>query len=118
MVRSKVVVSPFGWGEINIRDFECFALGSLLVKPSMAHLETYPKFFVEHETYVPYRWDCSDLHEKIDEITQNYSRYLCIARAAQQRLKSALETRESKEEFVQQVHRIVHEALSNAESGR
>jgi spore maturation protein CgeB len=57
-------VSPFGWGELCYRDFEAACLGTLLIKPSVAHLRTEPDVFVENETYVPVRWDLSDLEEK------------------------------------------------------
>ncbi|MDY6936576.1 MAG: glycosyltransferase [Cyanobacteriota bacterium] len=62
--QSRIVFSPFGWGETCWRDFEAICNDSLLVKPSMAHLDTQPNIFVENETYVPVRWDFADLEEK------------------------------------------------------
>lgn len=38
--------------------------GSLLVKPDMSHVETDPDIFKPFETYVPVRWNFSDLHER------------------------------------------------------
>jgi hypothetical protein len=64
MALSRIVFSPFGWGEVCYRDYEAVALGALLVKPSMDHLVTSPNIFVPNETYVPVRWDLSDLAEK------------------------------------------------------
>lgn len=61
---SKIVVSPFGWGEVCWRDFEAIACGCLLIKPSMEHLETYPFRYEDGETYVSVRWDLADLEEK------------------------------------------------------
>ncbi len=66
MIRSKIVVSPFGWGEVCFRDYEAVCCGALLVKPSMSHLETSPNIFVEGETYVPIKWDLSNLVEKCE----------------------------------------------------
>lgn len=63
LYRSKIVVSPFGWGEICYRDFEAVVSGSLLVKPSMEHLQTSPDIYEPGTTYVPVRWDLSDLAE-------------------------------------------------------
>ena len=63
---SKIVVSPFGWGEVCYRDYEAVACGSLLIKPSMEHLITEPNIFIPNKTYVPVRWDLSDLKEKCD----------------------------------------------------
>jgi hypothetical protein len=61
MRSSRICVSPFGYGELCWRDFETILMGSLLVKPDMSHLRTEPNIFVPGETYVPVRWDYSDL---------------------------------------------------------
>lgn len=61
---SRIVFSPFGWGETCWRDFEAICNDCLLVKPSMAHLEMQPDLFIENETYVPVRWDFADLEDK------------------------------------------------------
>ena len=37
---SKVVISPFGWGELAYRDFEAFYNSCLLLKPNIDHLIT------------------------------------------------------------------------------
>ena len=63
MLRSRICVSPFGYGELCWRDFEAVLCGCLLVKPSMSHVRTYPDIFVPGETYAPVRWDYSDLSE-------------------------------------------------------
>jgi len=70
---SKITLSPFGWGEVCFRDFEAVLNGSLLVKPDMSHLETWPDIFIPGETYVPIEWDGSDLVEKIDFFLNNES---------------------------------------------
>ena len=63
MLRSRICVSPFGYGELCWRDFEAVLCGCLLVKPSMSHVRTYPDIFVPGETYAPVKWDYSDLSE-------------------------------------------------------
>jgi hypothetical protein len=63
MRSSRICVSPFGYGELCWRDFEAVLMGSLLVKPDMSHVRTEPDIFVPGETYVPVRWDFSDLAE-------------------------------------------------------
>jgi hypothetical protein len=65
LMNSKIVFSPFGWGEVCFRDYEAAAVGALLIKPSTAHVATSPNIFIDHETYVPVKWDFSDLEEKI-----------------------------------------------------
>jgi hypothetical protein len=64
MRTSKIYISPFGYGEICWRDFEAILCGCLLVKPDMRHVETNPDIFISNQTYVPVRWDFSDLEEK------------------------------------------------------
>lgn len=62
--RSKICVSPFGYGEICWRDFESILCQCLLIKPDMSHIKTSPNIFVPYKTYVPVKWDFSDLQEK------------------------------------------------------
>ncbi len=68
---SKVVFSPFGWGEVCFRDYEAIACGALLVKPDMSHLETEPNIYIPHETYVPIAWDYHNAAEIIDDYLTN-----------------------------------------------
>lgn len=63
--RSKCVFSPFGWGEICYRDFIAFLAGGCLLKPNVEDIHTWPQVLVANETYVPLRWDLSDLEEKL-----------------------------------------------------
>ena len=49
--KSKISVSPFGWGEIAYRDFETFLHKSILLKPSMSHISTWPKLYQENKDY-------------------------------------------------------------------
>lgn len=69
--RSRLVFSPFGWGENCWRDFEAVCHDCLLIKPSMSHLKTEPNIFIEGETYVPVRWDFADLEEKCSYYLEN-----------------------------------------------
>ena len=68
---AKFGLSPFGWGEIGARDFEIFVNGSLLIKPDMSHLETYPVFYKPMKTYVPIRWDFDDLEYRMSDLINN-----------------------------------------------
>jgi glycosyltransferase involved in cell wall biosynthesis len=64
MSRSKIFVSPSGWCEYTPKDYEAMYYGALLVKPDMEHIDTNPDILVPGETYVPVKWDMSDLKEK------------------------------------------------------
>lgn len=61
MLRARICVSPFGYGELCWRDFEAVLCGCMLVKPDTGHLRTYPDIFVAGQTYAPVKWDYSDL---------------------------------------------------------
>jgi hypothetical protein len=62
--RSRIAVSPFGWGEVTWRDYEAVCYGCLLIKPCVDHIEVEPNIFIPGKTYVPVKWDYSDLEEK------------------------------------------------------
>jgi hypothetical protein len=68
--RAKIVLSPFGWGEVCYRDFEIILADSLMLKPSMDHLDTYPNVYFDN-TYIKLQWDLSDLKEVISKIFSN-----------------------------------------------
>ncbi len=63
MRSSRICISPFGYGELCWRDFETVLMGCLLVKPDMSHIRTEPNIFIPGVTYVPVKWDFSDLAE-------------------------------------------------------
>lgn len=68
LAHSRIAISPFGLGEITLRDFEIFMSGALLLKPDMTDIETWPDFFRDGETMAGHRWDFSDLQEKIETL--------------------------------------------------
>lgn len=72
MYDSKIILAPFGFGEIAPRDLEAAVFGSVLLKPSMSHVETSPNIYIENETYISCKHDFSDLNEKIDYILSDY----------------------------------------------
>lgn len=51
------MISPFGHGEMCFRDFEASWFSSLLFKPSVEHLSTFPNLLKPFQTYVPLSWD-------------------------------------------------------------
>jgi hypothetical protein len=73
MLRSKILIAPFGYGEIAPRDLEAAMFGCVLVKPDMEHIETVPKFYIPEETYFPCSWDFSNINSIIENILKNYS---------------------------------------------
>lgn len=80
--QARICVSPFGYGEICYRDFEAVAAGCLLLKPDMAHVRTEPNVYMPFETYVPFRWDLSDLADVLAQYLQDLNAAQAIATRA------------------------------------
>ena len=90
--KSKVIISPYGHGEICYRDFEAIVNGSLLIKPNVNHLETFPNLFIENVTYVPINWDGSNLEGILKKIENNPNEYLEIVEKAQSLFRESIES--------------------------
>ena len=71
MTRSKCTLSPYGQGELCFRDFEIIKYGSVMIKPDMSKVITYPNIYIPFETYIPCKLDYSDLIEKIQWVKDN-----------------------------------------------
>lgn len=89
LYQSKLTLSPFGFGEVCYRDFEAIIAGSLLIKPDMSHLTTWPNIYVDNQTYIPVRWDGSDLVETLQNALINDDTRQGIVDAAQANLRKA-----------------------------
>lgn len=63
--QSLAVLSPFGWGELCLRDFETWIAGAALIKPAVNMVETWPDLFVAGETYLPLPWDLVGMSETL-----------------------------------------------------
>lgn len=92
---SKVCFSPFGYGEVCWRDFEAILCGSVLLKPDMSHIETTPDIYQPYKTYVPIKWDFSDLDEKFSWLMTHPDEMANIANNARQIWLNYLSTWES-----------------------
>lgn len=84
---SRIVISPFGWGEICYRDFEAIIAGATLVKPNCEHLETWPDMYLSNDTYLPFSWDFSDFHAVLASVQRSRGKMLGVARTAQERYR-------------------------------
>lgn len=101
--KSRICVSPFGFGELCWRDFEAVLCSSLLVKADMGHVKTWPDIFRPFETYVPVRWDYADLEEKCLHYLQRPDELDTIVRNARQALQACL----SGEAFVERLRGLL-----------
>jgi len=59
--KTKIVISPWGWGEWSLKEFECICFGVHCIIPNK-HLINYPNF---NQNFDEYSVDFSDLEEKI-----------------------------------------------------
>lgn len=105
--KSKITISPFAWGEINYKDYESFIYGALLIKPDMSHLNTWPNYYISGETYLSYKWDCSDLLDVVEDALLNYKKHREIAVTAQEKYRSMLLSNDAINEFVERLKTIV-----------
>ena len=101
--RSKILFSPFGWGAMCPKDYEAFLKGCLLIKPVIDHINIFPNVLIPYETYVPVKWDLSDLDEKITYYLEHESERQKIIKNA----SLVYETAMSSASFVKRVKEIV-----------
>ena len=106
MQNSKVLIAPFGWGEITLRDFQAIINGSALFKPDMSHLDTWPPLYVDGQTYASHAWDMNDLAEKLDHLLSGRT-YATIAENAQSTYRKYLFEREGHVEFCERLAGMV-----------
>lgn len=85
MGNSRICVSPFGLGEITLKDFECFLTGTLLLKPDMSHMDTWPDLFEDNKTCLFHDWDLDNVQERIDWALSHEKERIEIARNGQNR---------------------------------
>lgn len=108
MRQSKIVISPFGWGEIGVRDFEAWIYGAALMKPDMSHMETWPDVFIPNETYYPISWDFDNLETGVQQLLTDEQLRLELAQKGQQayaRMISAEGMEDFCNWFVRQIER-------------
>jgi len=56
----------------------------------MDHVETYPNVYIKDKTYIPLKWDMSDLEKKINETLENYEQYKELVYNAQNIYRKAI----------------------------
>ena len=85
--QSKLAISPFGMGEVCYRDFELMQFGTLMIKPDMSKVKTFPNPYISGDTYIPVKHDWSDLMEKVEDILNNYNLYSDISQTLEKSLR-------------------------------
>jgi hypothetical protein len=111
-------VSPFGWGEITLKDFEVFLTGGMLLKPSMNHLKTWPNFYEKDVTYLSHNWDLTDLEAQIEWAVTNETDRLEIAQEGQRRYTEHTSGRTAAEKFISHFKQAAARSKPNSKASR
>lgn len=90
LAESKLCFSPFGFGELCWRDLEAMSVGSVVIKPSMEHLDCFCGIFRPGETYVQVRWDLADLEETVARLLARPEERKAIAMRAFEAVRNYL----------------------------
>lgn len=81
--KSKIVLSPWGYGEVSTRDYEATLCANVIIKPRISNnnlpIKTYPDLY-DGENIVYCEPDFSDLESKVYEVLNNYDKYAQAAR--------------------------------------
>jgi hypothetical protein len=84
MRRARICVSPWGWGETTLRDYEAMYAGCVLIKPRTDFSESWP--VVDERHYIPCAVDFADLPEKIDHVLAHWDDYTPMRQRNRDRL--------------------------------
>ena len=87
---SKIILAPFGYGEMAPRDLEAAMFGSVLIKPDMSYVDTNPNPYIDGETYIACKHDYSDLEEKIEDLLGNNEKCHYIIENSRKKFKELL----------------------------
>jgi hypothetical protein len=71
---SRFCISPFGYGEVNIREIECMLAGTDIIKPNISNIITYPNVYGNKLSYTC-KNDFSDIKNIIENNIESSSLY-------------------------------------------
>jgi len=98
--QSKIVVSPWGWEPVTIRDIEAVLAGCVLVKPETGFVQTYP-----HIPSINCKIDFSNLQEVVQMILDRWPSTEDFRKTAYNQLLSDSKT------LIQRLYSIIRDAL-------
>ena len=82
MANSNFVISPFGLGEITLRDFEALLCGAVVIKPKMSHMQTWPDFF-STDKIIEYQWNLENFSQIVEECREDTHKLRDMAEISQ-----------------------------------
>ena len=87
---AKILLAPFGYGEMAPRDLDAAQFGAILIKPDMDFIDTVPNIFENNQTYIACKHDYSDLEEKINMVLGSYNEYSYIIENARKKFEEQM----------------------------
>jgi hypothetical protein len=87
---AKILLAPFGYGEMAPRDLDAAQFGSVLIKPDMSFIDTTPNIFEDKKTYIACKHDYSDLEEKISLVLDSFEDYLYLVDNARKKFEEQM----------------------------
>lgn len=87
MRKSRITVSPWGFGEFCVRDYEAYMLGSMLVKPQSGFIYDWGNNYRDWETYFPCDWNFESLAKVINIILTRWDYFYDVRLANRRRLE-------------------------------
>ncbi len=87
IINSKIILAPFGYGEMAPRDLEAAMFGAVLIKPDMSYIDTNPNPYINGETYISCKHNYSDLEEKIKDLLEDSNKRYYIIENARKKFK-------------------------------
>ena len=87
---AKILLAPFGYGEMAPRDLDAAQFGAVLIKPDMGFIDTVPNIFENNQTYIACKHDYSDLEEKINMVLGSYNEYSYIIENARKKFEEQM----------------------------
>lgn len=105
---SRSVLSPFGLGEISLRDFEVTVNGGAIIKQNMSHLDTWPNLWVDGLSYLAFAWDMSDLQSQIEFALSQPRIMTEYAVEAQSIYKNTIDSEKSSQIFCERLNSLIH----------
>jgi hypothetical protein len=100
---TKIVVSPWGYGEWCYRDYETIHCGAILIKPDSSFVESIPDIYQNNITYIACKPDFSDLQDLVRHILDHYDEYTAMREYAKKVVKDAWQPETLARDFVTHV---------------
>ncbi|MAY90951.1 MAG: hypothetical protein CMN00_07245 [Rickettsiales bacterium] len=88
LYNAKVLISLYGWGEVCYKEFEASIFGCCFVMPNMSNIITWPNIYKPRVTYLPIKWDLSDINDVVSLLIDNPELRFKLVKNSQEQINS------------------------------